>query len=386
MPDIRPRAGSKHNGRMRVALVGVLIAGLLGGCAGDEPPGGTIRVEGNRFVDAAGQTVALRGFNVSGAEYACVEGDGFFDTGDGRAPGDEAVAAMRAWRARVVRVPLNEQCWLGLPATGGEFSGAAYRAEVGRFVTRLNDAGIVAVLDLHRSAPGAGVPREQEPMPDRDHSPGFWRSVARAFLGRAVVLDLFNEPFPYAETDSTRAWRCWRDGGCELTSANTGEPYVAAGMNELIAAVRGTGSTAVVLAGGIHWAEGMSQWLRYRPDDPAGQLAASFHAYSFNDYCASDACYRRDLEKIAAEVPLFAGEIGPTLSVAAEGVDDECPRAAVRRGGFADTTLDWLDRHAAGYAAWSWNPWPDCWALVADWGGEPTPLWGVGVRRRLAAS
>ena len=346
-----------------------------------------VRVAGNRFVDGRGHPIRLLGFNHSGAEYECIEGTGFFDTPDGVPPSASVVAAMRGWHgATAVRVPLNEQCWLGLPAAPARYSGAAYRSAVRTFVARLGDAGLVAVLDLHRSAPADAASNEQEQMPDRDHSLDFWRSVAATFAGRpTVVFDLFNEPFPYAETDSDRAWACWRDGGCTLTSVNSGQPYRAAGMNQLIAAVRSTGARNVVLAGGIHWAEGMRHWLAYRPTDPLRQLAASFHAYSFNEFCASVACYGRDLAPLAKTVPLFVGEIGPTLTLGSDGIDQNCPRSAIVDGGFAATTLAWLDAHGASWTAWSWNPWPDCWALVESFDGEPTAGWGREVRRRLAA-
>jgi endoglucanase len=354
---------------------------------GPAKPVAAVRVAGNRFVDGRGRTLRLTGFNHSGAEYSCIEGDGFFDTPDGAAPTESTVRAMRAWTGTTaVRVPLNEQCWLGLPAAPAAYAGAAYRTAVTTFVDRLHRAGLVAVLDLHRSAPAAAVSKEQEQMPDRDHSVAFWRSVGATFADRpAVVFDLFNEPFPYAETNTARAWACWRTGGCTLTSVNSGQPYVAAGMNELIAAVRTAGARNVVLAGGIHWAEGMTQWLAYRPADPLGQLGASFHAYSFNDYCADTACYDRDLAPLIAKVPLYVGEIGPTLTLGADGIDENCPRSAVRDGGFAASTLDWLDKHGVSYAAWSWNPWPDCWALVLNSAGDPTPGWGVLIKTRLAA-
>ncbi|MEV6637990.1 cellulase family glycosylhydrolase [Actinoplanes sp. NPDC051470] len=356
---------------------------------GGAPAGGPatrIAVAGNQFVDGHGRPVRLRGFNHAGAEYSCVEGTGVFDTPDGAAPSVAVVKAMRGWRgAGAVRVPLNEQCWLGLPSVPAEYAGEPYRRAIRTFVTRLNAQGFTAVLDLHRSAPGDAVPHEQEQMPDRDHSIDFWRSVAATFTSGAVVFDLFNEPFPYAEPDTDRAWACWRAGGCTLTSTNSGEPYVAAGMSELVAAVRGTGSRTVVLAGGIYWAEGMTRWLRYRPADPLGQLAASFHAYSFNE-CADVRCYDRDLAPIAAAVPLFVGEIGPRLAVApGADVDESCPASVMRPGGFATATFDWLDRHGASYTPWSWNPWGDCWSLVRGWDGEPTAVWGDQVRRRLAA-
>ncbi|MET3422966.1 hypothetical protein BJ973_002178 [Actinoplanes tereljensis] len=366
---------------------------LLAGCTATAPPTpappepiDAITIAGNQFVDKNGKTLKLRGFNLSGAEYACIEGDGFFDTADGRAPGDKILEAMRGWgQANAVRVPLNEQCWLGLPAAPPAFAGEKYRAEVSDFVRRLNAYGFVAILDLHRSAPADGVSREQEPMPDRDHSPAFWQSVASTVRTGAVVFDLFNEPFPFSEPDTERARQCWRDG-CAQQSVNTGKEYQAAGMTELVAAVRGTGSRTPLLAGGIFWAEKMDGWLKYRPEDPAGQLGASFHAYSFNTYCMSPECYDRDLKPIMATVPLLAGEVGPSLRSGKDDVDRDCPARAVRSGGWSAETLDWFDRNGASWTAWSWNPWGDCWSLTKDWGGEPTSAWGKELRRRLAAS
>ena len=376
--------------RLGIGFVAGLMLIACDGPASETAEGSPVtgvEVVGNHFVDGNGGPLRLLGFNLAGAEYSCIDGSGAFDTPDGEAPSDAVIKAMRGWRgATAVRVPLNEQCWIGLPSVPSAYAGEKYRQAVRSFVARLNKQGFVAILDLHRSAPGDAVSRVQEQMPDRDHSIDFWTSVASTFRSGAVVFDLFNEPFPYAEPDSDRAWACWRDGGCTLTSTNSGRPYVAAGMNELIAAVRGAGARTVVLAGGIHWAEGMTKWLDHRPSDPLGQLGASFHAYSFNTYCADTACYDRDLAPIAAAVPLVVGELGPTLAVGPDAdVDANCPRSAVRDDGFAADTFDWLDAHGASYTPWSWNPWGDCWSLVTGWGGEPTAVWGIEVRRRLAA-
>ncbi|MET0419918.1 MAG: cellulase family glycosylhydrolase [Actinoplanes sp.] len=372
-------------------LPAVVAVVLLAGCSSappapvPPPPSrlSALSLDGNRLVDQDGQTVRLRGFNLAGAEYACVDGIGFFDTPDGLAPGEPVLRAMRGWAgANAVRVPLNEQCWLGLPAVPAAYAGEAYRRQIREFVRGLTAHGFVAVLDLHRSAPADGVPREQEPMPDRDHSVEFWRSVAAEFRSGPVVFDLFNEPFP---DQQGQGWPCWRAGGCTLTSANTGRPYVAAGMDELITAIRDAGADVVLLAGGLNWAETLDGWLPNRPHDPLGRLAASFHAYSFNEECADLGCYDRVLAPIAAEVPLIAGEVGPTLRPDPAAVDRDCPASAVRGGGWARDTLDWLDEHGAGYTAWSWNPWRDCWSLVTGWDGAPTRPWGTEVKERLAS-
>jgi endoglucanase len=351
-------------------------------------PATGVRVDGNRLIDPAGRTLRLRGFDLAGAESACIDGAGFFDTPDGEAPGDATIRAMRrTWPgANTVRLPLNEQCWLGLPAAAAAFAGEAYRHTIKAFVEELNAAGFVVILDLHRTSPGDGASKQPEQMPDRDHSLAFWASVAKTFRSGALLFDLFNEPFPYATTNGDPAWQCWRSGGCTLQSVNTGRPYTAAGMNELITAVRSTGSRTPVLAAGIYRAESLTGWLAHRPSDPAGQLVASFHANSYNLYCAVLACYDRDLAPVARQVPLIAGAIGPSLGGDPAASDGDCPPSAVRSNGWSAATLDWLEAHAAGWAAWSFNPNGDCWSLTTDRSGDPTPIWGEEIRERLAAT
>jgi endoglucanase len=377
-----------------VALVG-LVAALLAGAfwwnAGSDHsapspgPAPQLQVQGHRLVDGAGAEVRLRGFTTSGTEYACVEGWGIFDLPGAdltRVP-DAAIEPMTRWRgANTVRVPLNEQCWLGL-GVAEAYGGARYQEAVADYVRRLHQHGFVVVLDLHRSAPGDARSLHQEQMPDRDHSLDFWRQVAAAYgHDRAVVFDLFNEPWPFAEADTDRAWECWRDGGCELTSENDGQPFTAAGMDELVAAVRSTGAENVLAVGGIHWAEVLDRWLQYRPSDPLHNVIAAFHAYAFNEVCADRRCYDEVLGRLAAAVPVYAGELGPDVLTTAGG---PCAPDGEGRSGFADEVLDWVDRHAVGFTAWSWNAWGNCTSLVADDEGTPTPTWGRQIRSRLAA-
>jgi len=85
-------------------------------------PGG-IRVLGNRLVDGNGAPIQLRGVNRSGTEYACVQGLGIFDGPSNAA----SVKAIASWRVNIVRVPLNEDCWLGINGVDPQYGGAAYR-------------------------------------------------------------------------------------------------------------------------------------------------------------------------------------------------------------------------------------------------------------------
>ena len=307
-----------------------------------------VHVSGNRLVDSAGAPVALNGVNLSGSEYACIQGWGFFDM-----PTDAAaVTALRSWHVKSVRVPLNEDCWLGINGAPAAYSGSNYRSAIAGFVSRLNSQGIYAVLELHWSAPGTAKATGQRPMPDAAHSPAFWSGVATSFKDQpGVLFDLFNEPYPDGNQDTTAAWTCWRDGG-----TCSGFKWQAAGMKTLLGAVRGTGAQNVVLLGGVQYSNALSRWLQYAPVDPAGQLVAAAHVYGNNACGASDggACLDRTVAPVAAQVPVVFGEVGETMD------DSECSSRN------SQVVLPWAEAHGISWLAWTWDTWGSCSSLVSD--------------------
>lgn len=358
-----------------LAALAAALTALLAACGGGATPVGptndpllptprtapaapAVHVDGARLVDSAGRPVRLRGVNRSGTEFACVQGRGIFDD-----PSDSAsVAAIAAWGANVVRVPLNESCWLGLDGVAPAYAGAAYQEAVADYVARLHRAGLAAVLELHWTGLGTTPETGQQPMPNRAHTPEFWRQVATRFRGDpAALFELFNEPFPDDNRDTPEAWRCWRDGG-----ACAGVPFEAAGMQELVEAVRGAGAPNVILLGGVRYAAHLSGWLAHRPPDPLGNTAAAWHVYNFSG-CNARACWDAEAAPVAAEAPLLLTELGQ---------DD---------GGSAFVTalMDWMDAHEGGYLAWVWNVWGTPLDLVSRYDGTPT-AYGATFRARLA--
>ncbi|WFE97573.1 cellulase family glycosylhydrolase [Micromonospora sp. WMMD987] len=333
-------------------------------------PAPELHVSGNRILTADGDAYRLLGVSRSGAEFACVQGKGLWDSG----PVDQAsVNAMKTWNIHAVRLPLNEECWLGLNGSPG---GAAYQQGVKDYVNLLVANGINVILDLHWTWGGYPDSPEwhckdehatcQKPMPDARYAPQFWTGVANTFKGNdAVVFDLFNEPYPDmpAEWNKTLGWQCLRDGG---TCA--GLPYEVAGMQDLVDAVRATGATNLLMIGGLEWANDMREWLTYRPDDPLDNLAASWHAYSFNA-CASESCWDSQIAPLAQQVPVVIGEFG----------QDDCGFDYMRR------LVAWADTHDLGYLAWTWSPW-GCTGgavLIKDWAGTPEPGVGEGYKAHL---
>ncbi|SFF67485.1 cellulase family glycosylhydrolase [Streptomyces mirabilis] len=330
-----------------------------------------LHVLGNKLVDADGTTRRLLGVNRSGGEFMCVQGYGIFD-----GPVDDAsVKAIADWKANTVRIPLNEECWLGLSNIKPEYAGANYISAVKDLVAKVEAHGMTPLVELHwnygqytgNSAGCSDVHATcQKPMPDAQYSPAFWSSVASTFKDdQAVAFDLFNEPYPDRATSTTaEAWACWKDGG---TCPGIG--YEVAGMQDLVDAVRGTGARNLILAGGLAYSNDLTQWLTYKPSDPTGNLVAAFHTYNFNT-CASESCWNSTLAPVAAQVPLVAGEIG----------ENTCAH------GFIDTAMKWFDDRGLSYLGWTWNTW-DCSSgpsLISDYDGTPTS-YGVGLRDHLRA-
>jgi endoglucanase len=377
------------NARQRVVAVlagALLVLATAAGCTSgpdapsgrsSAPPLGTsapkLHVAGARIVDDSGAEVRLLGVNRSGSEFECVNGGSIWDG----PVDDDAVAAIASWRARAVRIALNEDCWLGVGQVHPSSSGDAYRQAVAGYVSRLEAHGIVAILDLHwtdgtwtgkASQCGDQTAKCQKPMPDAEHAPAFWTSVAQTFAGdRSVVFDLFNEAYPNATAtmSADRSWECWLHGG----DSCAGLPYRAAGMQQLVDAVRGTGARNVILVGGNGYANDLSRWLEHRPTDPTGNLGAAWHSYSY-DSCTDAACWARQVLPVAAEVPVVVAEVGQT----------GCGT------GYVTPLMNWLDRHNISYLGWTWNTW-DCSggpALITDYDGTPT-AYGAAVRARLLA-
>jgi len=321
-----------------------------------------LHVMGNQIQNVNSQEVRIHGVNRSGTEYACIQGWGIFD-----GPNDiTSIQAIKSWNANAVRIPLNEDCWLGINGVSSQYGGTNYQQAIADYVSAIKQQGLIPILELHWSAPGNTHAVSQQPMPDRDHSPAFWTQVAQMFKGNSsVIFELFNEPYPDSNQDTVAAWTCWRDGGiC------SGATYTVAGMQELVTAVRATGATNIILLGGVQYSNSLTGWLSHRPNDPLGNLAAAWHVYNFN-LCSNVSCYNSNTGPVLAAVPVVTTEIG----------EDDC------QGVFISTLMGWLDNNGGSYLAWVWDTWgSSCTSisLISDYSGTPNGTYGQTYKDHLA--
>jgi hypothetical protein len=313
-------------------------------------PIGGVHVAGTQLVNAKGRQVQLGGVSVSGPEYECLTHGGVF----AGPSGPRAVDAIGRWHSDIVRIPINEDCWLGINGLPAGSTAASYRAAIEAFVARLQSKQMVVDLDLHWSAPGNEPARSQQKMPDADHSVEFWRQVATRYGSDPyVVFELYNEP-------NGVGWSCWRVG-C-TTSTKAGKQYRAAGMQSLVDVIRATGAKNALLLDGLSWAADLSQWWNYKPVDPVRSLVAAWHVYGPQQCGAS--CWNKHLANTRA-TPVVVTEFGET----------DCGSA------YVGPLMQWLDVRHIGYLAWAWNTWPGCGgpSLLTDYSGSPHGAYGTAV-------
>jgi endoglucanase len=334
------------------SAAGDSASGPEGGFDQDSGPASAgVHAVGNQIYDGT-KPIRLLGVDRPGTEYQCVNGQGIFD-----GPSDQAsITAMLTWDVNAVRIPLNDDCWLGLNGVAAMYSGPTYQKAISDYVTLLLASGIYPILDLHWTEDAGAKATDQQPMPDANGT-AFWASVAGVFGSQnKVIFDLFNEPFPDDNMDATSAWTCWANGGSNCPDVS----YPVVGMSAMLAAVRGTGASNLVVLGGLEYSNDLTQWLTYAPSDD--NIAVSWHVYDNSNYTSSHS-FMADAAPVLAKFPIVATEIGQASGTACDGK-------------FITTIMDYLDAPGAGipaqsYLAWSWST-DNTPHLLTDYTGTPT--------------
>jgi len=350
-----------------VAIVALVVT--LSSCgartvASPGPEPAVLHVQGNRILDRFQRPVQFHGVNRSGTEYACIQGFGIFD-----GPSDAAsVAAMAAWHINIVRIPLNEDCWLGINGVKRQFSRARYVKAIVTYVNLLHAHGIYAELSLIWGAPGTAKADYQPDAPDEDHSPAMWAGMARAFKHDPNVILA-----PWGETTVTE--QCFVDGCRDQASYGTGPwdgdtscgkgcfHYTVAGMAQAVRVMRGAGYTGIIAIPGVDFANDLSGWLKYEPPDPRHQLIAEAHVYQ-KQICSTVKCFGAEYAPVAARVPLLWGETGEV----------DCGSRWI------DSAVPWAAAHTVGYEAWTWDKWGTCASLIKNYGGAPANRFGRWIK------
>ncbi|MGO9834889.1 MAG: glycoside hydrolase family 5 protein [Polyangiaceae bacterium] len=314
-----------------------------------------------QILDKSGHVVVLHGADESGTENFCTTWGPpaiVISPMGGPSPlTQDSLTAMKQWGLNAVRIPLNEDCWLGINGVASAVGGANYQSPIAAAVNLITQTnGMYVILDLHWSAPGTTLPTAQGAMPDLDHTVTFWQQVATAYKDNgSVIFDLFNEPVMSSGTQ-TQQFTCWKNGS---TTANGGDcpmvNFAVAGMQELLTTVRQAGATNLVMLGGTGYSSVLGPWPTYVPTDTLSppNIAASWHVYDDQGGCTdvgsstvSTLCTSGNLGGEAvmnAGYPIVVGETGYYSCSASVGK------------AWWPLFLSWADSQGLGYLAWSWS-------------------------------
>jgi hypothetical protein len=336
-----------------------------------------VKISGSKFVSTqTGNDVQFLGVSISGLE----EGASALNTSAGGygAATDPGFAAMASWNINLIRIPLNEDTWLGIHGCITD-SGSATTLQnnLQQIVANANANGIYVILDLHWMAPSSfGCPVGQGAMLDSDNSANFWTSVASAFKGNpAVMFEMMNEPFgtndyanwiepigsaaPSGQSatdlgillnggtyDNGYTYQCNSNCPSGETMGNVytvtpASAFTTAGMQQVLNAIRATGATNVVLSNPIGWAGEIQTWLGAQPTDPAHQLAAGWHEDGGGSSTTA-----------AAQAILAAGY--PIIITEAYN-DGAAATGALDPAGVS--YFSWAMTNEVGYSYWAWVPW-----------------------------
>lgn len=196
------------------------------------------------ILDKNGHEHFLRGLVRPSLEFSCVGNIQQLD-----------YTVMNQWGANVVRLPLNQDCWLNDPSNPSY--DPTYEGRVDNQVQWAQGAGMDIILDLHGSDQGSYSVGQQcltassncaQDMAD-SHSVTFWQQVATKYANVPYVLfELYNEPKIGSYQPVESDWTTWLSGG-------TSSGYTVVGMQTLYNTVRNTAkANNPVIIGGLNWA------------------------------------------------------------------------------------------------------------------------------------
>ena len=312
------------------------------------------------LADKDGHAVVLHGVDESGTENFCTTwGPPAVVVSPPNGPSpltQDGLSAMKSWGVNAVRIPLNEDCWLGINGVATSVGGANYQAPILaaiNLITQTND--MYVILDLHFSAPGTTLPASEGEMPDQDHTLTFWQQVASAYKGNgAVIFDLFNEPHMSSGT-LTQQFTCLLNGGADPSCAAVGISFTVEGMQDLVTAVRNEGASNLIMVSSPGYSSQLSLWPSFVPTDTLDppNLAASWHVYDDQGGCttdeASSATTLCSTSSLGAEAVMNAGYpivLGETGYYSCSGTTGST---------WWPFFLSWADAQGLGYFGWSWS-------------------------------
>lgn len=322
--------------RLAALLLWLAIAALPAHAQQPQPENAMLpplSVDGNRFVDSAGNTVVLRGIALSDPLHLTREGHWNRDY----------FARAREWNADVVRIPVHPVWWR-------EAGHEQYLEWLEEGVGWATELGMYVIIDWHTIGnPLTGIPHRPLYLTTQEETYYFWHLVANRFRGNTTVAfyELFNEP-------TNRDGQMGRLPWSEYKAFIEGVIYMLYAIDD----------SKIPLVAGFDWAYSLEH-IRDDPIDFPGVAYVS-HPYPQKREPPWESQWEEDWGYVAETYPVFVTEFG---FMAADLPHAHIPVIADERYGKAIT--GYMADKGISWTAWVLDP---VWSpqLISDWDFTPT--------------
>jgi endoglucanase len=319
----------------------IILCGLLTVlCATASAQLSQITVKSNRFVTADGKAIVFHGLATSDPDKLQRN-----DQWNKR-----YFEEAKAWGANIVRFPVHPAAW----RIHGE---EGYLKLLDQGVALAKEQGLYVMMDWHSigNLPGGkffSCSSELYP-PTAYHTTKaetfhFWRTLAKHYSKENAVafFELFNEP-ALGGSMGTATWSEWK-----------------ALLEELIAAIRAEGGTAIPLVAGFDFGYD----LRPVAESPLNAEGIGYvsHPYPMKAKKPLDENWTRDWGFVAEKYPLFLSEFGYV------GPDDKKGYNPIFGDeSYGDALMAYCTSRGISYTVWCFDPnWEP--SLINDWNFAPT--------------
>ncbi|TVZ37186.1 aryl-phospho-beta-D-glucosidase BglC (GH1 family) [Alteromonadaceae bacterium 2753L.S.0a.02] len=296
----------------------------------------TLRVDKNRLVNDAGETVVLRGVNIG-------DPDKLAKNGHWR---KSHFKAAKTFGANVLRIPVHPVAWQ-------ERGAKAYFELIDEAVTWANELNLYLILDWH-SIGNLHTELYQHPMYETSlaETKSFWRQVSARYKGVSTiaVYEIFNEPTRYGGQLGALSWERWREIN-----------------EEIIDIIYAHDQQVIPLVAGFNWAYDLSE-AKKKPIRREG-IAYAAHPYPTKSKAELEkkpADWDKAFGFIAKRAPVIATEIG--------WMRGDLPGAhipVIDDGSYGPAIVAYLEKLGASWTVWCFDPdWPP--QMISDWDYTPT--------------
>ena len=299
----------------------------------NQPTLPAIRVEGNRFVDPAGNTVIFRGVSFSDPDR--LEKAGHWNR--------EYFQAAKDWGVNIVRFPVHPNVWR-------ERGQQEYLKLLDQGVQWAGELGMYVIIDWH-SIGNLRTELFQSPNYNttKTETYRFWKAISERYANNSVVpfFELFNEPTDY---------------NGRLGKASWDEHKVL--MEDLIDIIRAHDKTKIPLVAGFNWAYDLTD-VRNKPIERPG-VAYVTHPYPQKRERPWEPKWEQDWGFVADRYPIIATELG---FMSADGRGAHVP--VIGDETYGEALVNFFNKKGISWTAWVFDPqWSP--QLIENWQFEPT--------------